>query len=418
MSINILGLLLNLELIRRLIFNKDYFYIFFLCSFFSAISVVFFSGLNITISHINILVLMMYLFIEKIYLKKRFLIGNKILLILFIYLIFSLFINILITNPNLILLSQDAKIVTFEKSNIKDGYKHLILFALSYFGYIYSYNYSFRKKINVNRYFKKILVVIICLNIVQMIFWILNLPYNYFFRNNLSALDQSVYLFGKKIIRLSPTSLEPSMNSIMLIFLIMYFLLKNIDQNKIELTLLFILGFITKSSTFFIGIFFISLFKIIDFIRKRKWIPLFFIFVVIITCIFLFKQNIIEVVEKILGKGYSGSIRLRNLNSNLNLVRNNFFLGIGYGRTRSEDLLTTWLASMGVVGMSLFLSGLGYSIYKANIKLKKYYLIIILVFLVMFISVPEPYYFFIWILWGVLDGKSYRSKIIKNKWRL
>ena len=81
-------------------------------------------------------------------------------------------------------------------------------------------------------------------------------------------------------------------------------------------------------------------------------------------------------------------------------------LGIGYGVARSKDLLSTWLVNIGYIGVISFILGLIESTFNKRNKEKRFIgIVLIVVFIVEFISVPEPYFLYLWCLWGVLDSK-------------
>lgn len=85
-------------------------------------------------------------------------------------------------------------------------------------------------------------------------------------------------------------------------------------------------------------------------------------------------------------------------------------LGVGFGSSRGKDLLCTWLANTGLVGMTLLAFFLYKSFRQAG-KNRGLMFACITVWFCMFASVAEPYNLFIWILMALAarheGGKDY-----------
>jgi hypothetical protein len=125
-------------------------------------------------------------------------------------------------------------------------------------------------------------------------------------------------------------------------------------------------------------------------------------------------------LEKFSGTNLSGSERITSLIHHLNVGLNYPLLGVGFGAARSKDLFTTLLANVGVFCTSLLVIYIITMRYKLNritdITISQfsqgfsYYLTI--VFIVMFISVPELYFLYVWIGMAISEGLL---KIVKQR---
>lgn len=232
---------------------------------------------------------------------------------------------------------------------------------------------------------------------------------------NESALIQG---YGK-FLRISGPNLEPSMFSIYLLFSFGIFYFNKYVKESI---FVIILGILSTSTSFILGIF-MYIFYFIILRSKEEWKKILFLILTLILILFIlitvYPQMLSlfeEILYKINGKGVSGGERKYNMLHHFQVSINiNPISGIGYGIARSKDLLTTWLCNIGYFGVTFFILALITSIKKAN---KRYIgIILIIIFLVESISVPEPYFLYIWCFWGILDSNINNYKLreeIKN----
>ncbi len=176
-------------------------------------------------------------------------------------------------------------------------------------------------------------------------------------------------------------------------------------------------GILSTSSTFIIGIIiflfiiFINLFK--NKYYKQDVINLKMIFIllnIIKPDLIRFAFN--DILIKLEGNGTSGSLRLKALQTHLDIALKFPILGVGFGSVRSYDLITTWMSSIGLIGTSVFILYLMNIVHKYHVISNKspiknlyrgYSHGILIIFIAMFISVPEPYYLFIWISFSVYE---------------
>ncbi|MBZ6006486.1 hypothetical protein K1514_11360 [Paraclostridium bifermentans] len=199
---------------------------------------------------------------------------------------------------------------------------------------------------------------------------------------------------------------------------------------------------VSKSSSFLIGMFlFIGILIILainKFIKNYKnvkasflnserrglillGITIFFVISIAIV-IYLINTDIFrDFLFKIKGGGVSGSERTIALMQHLQVFKDNFLFGVGFGSLRSKDLMSTWLAAMGIVGNTLFAIFLIkqlYQLFKIN-KSETISLAILITISwgILFISVPEPYYLYLWIYFAIADYVILNSdeKIYVNK---
>lgn len=120
-----------------------------------------------------------------------------------------------------------------------------------------------------------------------------------------------------------------------------------------------------------------------------------------------FQDVVSQLVAKFAGEGVSGSARTYALQYHLQVFLEHPVMGIGFGTVRSFDLLSTWLAELGVVGFSLFAfpvcALLGRLVRLGKTQPMSYEMAVyIAVYLgILFVSVSEPYYPFGWIAIGL-----------------
>lgn len=383
----------------------------FILSFFPVVILINLSSVRISIGQLALVFSFIYLYLKKFQNNKQIKLGNKGYLFFLLYIITTGFINYVKVNPNLLIITQSSKVSIFSKASMVDFYKHIILISFSYCGYLIAYNYFFQKKSLkfLENMFKKITWILLILSLIQLLSGIIKFPYDRIFRQHPSTLYQTTKLFGLKIIRLAPTTPEPSIYSVILIFILSFFIFHNKKNIKYKIIILS-LGLISTSSTFIVGLLILVLFYLIkQGINNSFGKNLLILLILLVVGIVVYKFGFFNsLIDKINGKGISGSVRLRNLNINLNIFYENILLGIGFGRSKSEDLLSTWLANIGILGYIFFVNSLIQSTLKAPKIYKKYYSIIYIYFFQCLISVSEPYYFFTWLVLGILDGSSKR----------
>lgn len=118
-----------------------------------------------------------------------------------------------------------------------------------------------------------------------------------------------------------------------------------------------------------------------------------------------FGQIFSTFVGKIGGEGVSGNDRLFSFFHHFQVFLEHPFVGIGFGTVRSTDLLTTWLAELGVVGFAFYMVPLVLLVGRLAARFETLAIetaIYIVAYVgILFVSVPEPYYVFGWIVIGL-----------------
>lgn len=385
------------------LFNKKFLY--YSCIFFSpytAMSLINLNGFSLSVAQVGSLLFILRYSMEII-IKKKIILKNKLLIYFLVLCIISLLSPFYISSELFIWKQKGG----FSQYNIiknellKDNCYQILYLNFSIIIYILSQNF-FLKELNGN--LKKIMKIIeysfysiVFTVIIEVVCKQVNKVeiFNNIFRMNDSTLNQGL--------RVSGPNLEPSMFAIYLIFMLgIFFYNKQFKQ----LLLVIVLGVMTTSSSFILGfIFFLcSAFRQITYREKRK-IFLLLVFMIIFLFFYMSLDPVVEaqiklIISKLQGKGTSGSERSLLMKTHLRIFLEAPILGIGYGSARSTDLLTTWLANIGSLGIVVFLGAL----FK-NFKLK-WKKILIILFIIELISVPEPYFLYIWYFWGVIEGKS------------
>ncbi|WP_101721667.1 O-antigen ligase family protein [Eggerthella timonensis] len=123
-------------------------------------------------------------------------------------------------------------------------------------------------------------------------------------------------------------------------------------------------------------------------------------------------------IAKLQAENTSGVERSFGMSLHWQVFLDHALTGVGWGTARSTDLITTWLAELGVIGFTLFVVPL-VKICAKLCSLKDMrnafamsifsYLVVALV--ILFVSVPEPYYLSFWIVSGLGYHLSYETTL-------
>lgn len=379
-----------------------------------------------------ILFLLRYFF--KIIKKGEIIKPNKFLTLFMVISLMSLVMSYLLEGKNVIVLNPNDEYdsVKFSIQNITQ-YMYLLFGFLVYWtskDYIIRFlKYRYEKLVKV---FLWSTTIICILGIYQQMAYILGLPFDDFFRQGVHG---NIQTFGS-FIRVYSVFIEPSMYSIFLILslVISICIPNNIWRYKNVLIFLIIInGIMSTSSTFIVGIILIMVIFFIGNIKikySKDDIKLSLYFILLLTIIMLsvliiskFNSDIIDniingLVDKINGKGDSASSRSIAFMHHMKIALKYPILGTGFGSVRSYDLISTWMSSIGVIGVFVFILFLINIV--VNLKdiildrsmYKGYSLGIFIIFILMFISVPEPYGVFIWISIAILEVIYYKTRYI------
>lgn len=251
---------------------------------------------------------------------------------------------------------------------------------------------------------------------------------NNFFRN---AANTGYTYEGARI---SGTFSEPSMLSLYCAPLFAGYVYRLFADNKLKffsLSALFLIVLLDNQSSS--GIIAILLTAILIFVIQlvsAKKVKLKSVLLILATLLFTTVVAIIEIepltesfellIEKLSGEGVSGSERMYLFLYHLNLGLTHL-LPTGYGTVRSYDLFTTWLCSIGIVGLVLY----GAIVLQLCVGLSKkndvvswqLFLCIVIHNVIMLISVPEISYLSLWIYYGLgyyLISKK-EEKVLSSK---
>ena len=263
------------------------------------------------------------------------------------------------------------------------------------------------------------------LGIYQQIAYIKNLPFDDLFRQGIHG---NVQPFGS-LVRVYSVFIEPSMYSIFLILCISIcmYIPKNIFRHKLLLLILLIInGFMSTSSTFILGIIILMgiligqtfKFKYNKHDRKFNKNIVILIMLIIICLIIIYKLNpnfISKIINEVIGKLQNNNLssiqRSGSFRHHLEVAFKYPLIGVGFGSVRSYDLFTTWLSSIGFTGVIIFVLYICSITYKSlriesseHRKICKGFAFgVFIIFILMFISVPEPYSLFIWISMSIIE---------------
>lgn len=264
-------------------------------------------------------------------------------------------------------------------------------------------------------------VVLFCaVTVYQIIAYKFELPFDSVFktaliRDNLSDnLNKQIY-WDKRI---SGPCLEASMLAYYIVpSLPLCTKIKSWKLRYFLIPCLFFIGLLSLSSTFLVGVVCWMLLEFILYLRKKPNLVfskrkldclilsaiLLFMFLILLNSTFdiltLFVKGINALVLKLNKGNISGQERYESFTILMEAFLGSPLFGVGFGSVRGKDLFSTWLADVGVVGMTVLVVFLFFVIRSAAERGRRQYLVAtVLVWLCMFISVPEPYNLFVWII--------------------
>ncbi|WP_147387543.1 hypothetical protein [Anaeroplasma bactoclasticum] len=256
-----------------------------------------------------------------------------------------------------------------------------------------------------------IAIILICL--YQILAFQFNLPFDIIFRQSTHGNVQGSRLYG-------PCG-EASMLSYYLApsLFLMLLNIKKYKKDMIWIALGILIGVLCYSSTFFVGLVLSLIPLLVKFLlhikEKKSTGYLIAVVVVLIGTVIAIaiewdyiEKAIFKFFDTIGAKNLSGSIRTEAF-QRMAIIGFEYPFGVGFGSSRSKDLLSTWLCNIGIVGVIIFVIVM---INYLNVCLKqnKTYECIpfILCVILAMISVPEPYNLFIWVLmfFGIYGTKG------------
>ncbi len=390
---------------------SNLFYLLLFMSFFTGTSAINIGSFSLP----PVYLVLIFLILRLMFLKNRIIVlPNKLITIFFFFITISLSMPILLENRVLVLSIDDSwEYLKFTTSNVTQ-YMYILLSLLTY---LITKKLTREKKIDDNEVIKVMgiaTIILGLLSIYQLIAYVYKLPYDEIFRNSIHRNVQPYGLFT----RVYGVSGEPSMHAINVLFLLSFNLFLN-KKRWWVIFLIFLSGLLSTSTTFTFGIVIIFFIFLNRFIVKKKKVKEILIGLIIISLIIIMfnlltlKYPIIkgfystEIIEKLQGNNKSGSIRKDTMIKHLILALEYPFFGVGFGSIRTKDLLTTWASSIGIFGFASF----SVYIYKLRKVNKDYlYIPLALCLILELISVPEPYYLYLWIFMGIIEEKMIEKK--------
>lgn len=396
-----------------------------LFSGFTASSIINFQNLGFSLQpsyYFVILYIFKYLFIV-IYRTK--IVKPNIHLFGFILTSFiSLAMPIILKDKDILVMNVDGiiSVLKFTKENITQFMYLIFCFTTYYFTKDCLNNKKELLDKCVKIYFLGAFIVCL-LGIFQLICFQLGFPFDEIFRAGIHKNIQRGRMYS-----VAP---EPSMFAFYIVPTMGLLLFSNNIINGVKQTglllILFISGLLSTSSTFLLGMLvFILLFVKRNFIKLNltkknlkyiKWfiiigalsLPL--IAIIIFNNEFVYEVLIQGTIDKILIKNKSGIERIESFIIMIKATFYSPFLGIGFGSSRSKDLFSTWLANTGCIGLGFFVFYI-INIYRSLNKVYKlsrvsvvegYIYFIAILVICAFVSVPEPYFLFIWINFSLVE---------------
>lgn len=432
MTITLIGSIL-LPLILIVFIFCDIKYLFYLLFFFSAFTstaLIKFSSSekSFQIYHIVAVFFMIKVFME---LKRRNLsiknLHSKMLFIFIAVCSFSIFYPLIFSGGIIVKTPASDKYlpVSFSSQNVTQ-FLYLLLGYLTYLSVLAFFKIKGLKTNSVLRVMRITLLVILILGIIQYI-----MPvdlYNNLLRNDFHSNDQRVGLG----VRISSVTMEASILALFVTPLFIGLLINFFNKFNIMDLILILLSIAINlengSSSFFVGLFIFIIFEILIsiFIKNKKLslrqiILTVIILLLVIVLIAIFKDKFsyitTNIISKLNGQGESGSMRKYDFQYHMNVFKNYLITGIGFGSVRSKDLLSTILADVGLSGgipLILYIICRLYLLKRISNEFSKiFYAIMFSTIAVLFISVPEFFYLYIWIYFGIIDYFLFNDNRVK-----
>lgn len=314
----------------------------------------------------------------------------------------------------------------FSLQNITQ-FMYLLFAYLIYICTVTYYKNSKIDEVKIINLFRIAIITVISLGIIQII--IPNEIFDMVFRDNYGMIYSNY--------RMSSVNNEASFFALFITPMMGFFLINYIFKREIIdliiviVTLIlikfhgsssFILGSLTIIGCFFVyGIINYKqvLVKIRNRNKKRDWITYISIGICIIAGLLL-KDYLLMFIGKLSGSGESGSIRTKMFIENIKIFYRFSITGVGFGSVRSTDLLSTWLVSVGLLGIIPYIYYNIKTLKKLYFKVEKttsfkYIVLIIVTNIIMFISVPEPFYGYIWMWYGTVAYLIFKKENSSKK---
>ncbi len=432
--------------------TRTLFYFMFITSAFTSTSIINFpksknSVLCFYIVGSFLILKVLYEVIIKRYTFKRIKVSNGILYFL-IYATISLILPFSYSSGTLVFTPDSPyDYISFSFQNVTQ-YLYLvfafIIYLCSYMVIVNEIKVDMKKIIDITT------SVVLVLGFVQ--FFISHEYFDFLFRTNYSHLVQ--YL-ETGLTRISSVTNEPSMLSMFLTPIFIYYLINIINGFKVKKVILFDMAMIililitfllNRSSSFYLAIVIVSVIlfidysrsifnskninfvkyvfknKIIVFVKKHKIKSIIISIVTFVVLALIFRIvgfRFAILVLKLLGLDDSGSTRVELFSHHMGVFLKNILTGVGFGTLRSNDLLSMWSAQVGLIGMVpliyYFVSRVMYVFKNRDVgENRQVFYLLVTTVIILLTSVPEPYYIYTWIYIAMCES-IYRKNEISNK---
>lgn len=423
MQIQILGYLIIPLGIVLMFFNEKY--LFYLTTFmmgFTGASIINIGdSLSIQPSYYLAILFMIREFIVALK-SKKFIRPNMLLTVFIVICIISLIMPLLLSGKGITILNQDNKLIELKFTSHNITQLMYIIFCFTF--YLFSKNFV-KQKCNIETTIKVLIsgAIFVCiLGIYQEIAYLNGFEFDKIFR---SSVHGNVQPYGS-FVRIYSTALEPSMLAYYLVSILC--LITCLEKNFIKYKYLSIVcilsvGVATVSSNFIIGIFTFGVFIVLssllnkreDNVAKKIVKPILIMLIISLIAvgvIYLINADIVKLfitstIKKLTMQNVSSQERFSGLIQHLKVGIKHPLLGVGFGSARSKDLFSTWICNIGLIGTTIFII---YIIKLIKSLLRKQttfcfgvasYMLVI--FICMFVAVPEPYNLFIWLMLAVAE---------------
>ena len=360
--------------------------------------------------------------IYRCFTARRFTIRLPLSALVFlIYCICSAFFPIFFGQSGELVMNQEGLYVPIRLTSSNFTQILYLLFDFVFLNALLAFQNDAHRKAQFVRVFKAGLLCVELICCYQIIAFSLDLPFDILFRQSVHGNVQGMRLYGPCV--------EASM--------LCYFLVPAIAivfQNRRNafdfflITLATVLGVLTRSSTFLLGgtaLGLCAIPSVINFFLREhsmqvwKNVTLVLVGVVCVASVMFreMMETVSSFIEKLELGNDSGQERFESF-LHMAWLGIQYPLGVGYGTSRSKDLLSTWLCNIGMVGLTLFILYCVSVVHRAaRHKRISAALPFLLTIVLMFISVPEPYNLFVWyfIFYAVTTRKPAEVSLIGER---
>lgn len=225
---------------------------------------------------------------------------------------------------------------------------------------------------------------------------------------------QLVNVAGITIQRFQSLSGEPSMYAFTILPYFIFAIHKN--ANKFIIMIIGISILISTSTVAYVGLFIYLIYLFICNKKNKNFFWSIIIFIVFILLLYGFYYEFINDIlqQMILNKAdsQSGELRSYNLFNHINYLFEldymHMLFGIGFGYIRSEDLFSTLLVNVGIIGLMCFSYFYlkDFSLRITSFKILGYNAILLVLFITSMMSVSEFSYLSFWIFLAIIRNEK------------